>query len=424
MNLRAWGDGRVRRGVTLLELLVTIGIILAITAAVIPVMSPVMAGRRLREAARGVNTFLSSARNKALTSGHAVGVSFERLEADPQASTVLSIVEVPPPWSGDTVASNIVLGTNGRLLGFGMRDPSDPTKIIPSGDIGWQIARVRPGDVIKLNQRNTAYRIYAGEVSQDADQDGSIEVGEFIDNNIDGTGAFSPDNAYNNDPSAVDPALGHFIKDPSQSIWSIGYDDPRLALKPPRLTPGLYSFQIIRQPVKSSSASYQLPVGTIVDLAVSGDDSFNQPRFAGMDVGTPIDKRPVTLLFAPNGSLQRVWQPDLSDGTKTQFISFRPTAGVQLLVGRRDGVGIGPNTVTTTPEDELPNWRDLENFWITVRAQSGLILSNPNAQVDTALAVRTSDSTADDTNIDFARLQEGLSNARAFARQGQSLGGN
>ncbi len=424
MNLRAGRLAYSRRGVTLLELLVTIGIILAITAAVIPVMAPVMAGRRLREASRGVNAFISSARNKALTSGHAVGVSFERLEAEPQAATVVSLVEVPPPWSGDTVASGIWIAANGHVMGFAMRDPANPNNIIPSGDIGWQIARVRPGDVITLNQRSTKYRIYAGEVSQDMDSDGTIEAGEYIDSNADSNGIASLDNAYNYDSSAVDPTLGHFVKDPTQTKWSIGYDDPRTALKPPHIAPGLYSFQIIRQPVKSSSASFQLPVGTVIDLAVSGDDSFNQPRFAGVDIGTPTDRRPVTLLFAPNGSIERVWQPDLSDATKTNFINFRPTAGIQLLIGRRDGLGIGPRNVLNTPPDELPNWRDLENVWITVNAQSGMIVSNPNAQVPTDLEVRTSDVTTDDSNLDYAALQQGLGQARAFARQGQSLGGN
>jgi type II secretory pathway pseudopilin PulG len=424
MNLPLAANARGRRGVTLLELLVTIGIILAITAAVIPVMAPVMAGRRLREASRGVNTFISSARNKAMATGRSVGVAFERLEADPQASIVLSMVEVPPPWSGDTVDSGMLIGANGRLLGFYRRDLSVPSGYSLSGDIGWQIARVRPGDLIKLNNRNTAYRIYSGEVCQDLDADGSIEVGEYVDSNVDGAGLASLDNSYNNDPSATDPNLGHFVLDPSNSIWSIGYDDPRMALQPVRLAPGLYSFQIIRQPVKSSSGSLQLPVGTIVDLSVSGDDSFNRPRCAGIDVGTPVDKRPVTLLFAPNGSLERMWQPDLTDTTKRQFISFRPTAGIQFLVGRRDGVGIGPNNVTATPPDELPNWRDLENIWISVNAQTGLVLSNPNAQVQTNLDVRTSDEAIDDSNIDYTALQTGLSQARAFARQGQSMGGN
>jgi type II secretory pathway pseudopilin PulG len=418
MSRRAWLTRRSVRGVTLLELLVVIGIILAITAAVIPVMAPAMAGRRLREASRGVNTFISSARNKALATGRSVGVAFERLEAEPQASTVLSLVEVPPPWSGDSEASGMVVGRNGRILGFGVRTA---TGIVPSSELGWQIARVRPGDVVKLNNRNTSYRLYAGEVVRDVDGDNSIEAGEWIDSDVDGSGNFAPSGSYDGDNSAVDPQLGHFIKDPSQSIWTLGYDDPRTRLQPPRLQPGLYSFQIIRQPVRSSAATFQLPVGTVVDLAVSGDDSFSHDRFARAALpNEDPEKRPVVILFAPNGSLDRVWRP--VHGTQN-IEEFRPTSGVMFLVGRRDGVGLGPQSIANTPVDELPNWRDLDNIWVSVNSQSGMVLSNPMAQVDTLLQVRTSSDTADDTNLDAGQLALGLGQARAFARQGQSMGG-
>ncbi len=367
---------RAPRGVTLLELLVTIGIILAITAAVIPVMAPAMAGRRLREASRGVNTFISSARNRAMVTGRPVGVAFERLPAEPQASMLLSMVEVPAPWSGDNATSTIEIGLNGQILRF------------PQGDIGWQIARIRPGDILKLNYRNTPYRLVGGT-------------------------------------DVTDDILGHFDLDPSDpnTNWSFVYDDPRMSLLPPRVPPGNYPFQILRQPVKSASVSYQLPVGTIVDLAVSGDDSFSQSRFAWADNTTPPDKRPVVLLFAANGAVDRIWQPDPSDLDKLKFLTFRPTAGIQLLVGRRDGVGVGPNNVLATPPDELPNWRDLDNLWVTVNAQTGMIASNPNAQVDTDLNVRTSEETTNDDNLDPTNLAIGISQARAFARQGQSMGG-
>ncbi len=410
-----------RRGVTLLELLVTIGIILAITAAVIPVMQPAMATRRLREASRGVNTFLNAARNRALTSGHAVGVSFERLDAETQASTLLTMVEVPPPWSGDTTSSGLLLGVNGRILGFATRSPSSPTGFTPSGDVGWQIARVRPGDIVKLNQRGTLYRIYAGEVMQDADQDG-VENGEWIDSDVDGNGQFAPSGSYNADASATDPQYGHFIKDPSQSIWTLGFEDPRRRLAPVNLAPGLYSFQIIRQPVKSSSMSFQLPVGVVVDLAVSSDDAFTH-RFAELDPSAADDKRPVVVLFSPNGSVDRVWCPELTDQTSQQSLSFRPTSGLHFLIGRRDGVGVGPRSVANTPPDELPNWRDVENIWVSVNSQTGMIASNPNAVVNPNLLVRANDTTTDDTNVDAANFVLGLGQARAIARQGQSMGG-
>lgn len=378
-----------RRGVTLLELLVTIGIILAITAAVIPVMGPAMGGRRLREASRGVNTFLNSARNRAMVIGRPVGVSFERLEAEPQASVVLNMVEVPPPWSGDFATSTIAIGPNGTIVGF------------PQGDLGWLAARIRPGDILKLNHRNTAFRLY-----------GSTD--------------------------STDDKLGHFDTDPSQENWGFGYDDARKANLTPDIGPKPgepainYPFQIIRQPVKSSAAGYQLPAGTVVDLSVSGDDSFFHGLFARAPLqGELAETRPVVLLFAPNGSVARAWQPVQGSA---QVATFQPTTTVQFLIGRRDGVGVGPKTVETTPPDELPNWRDVSNFWVSVSSQNGMITSNPNGQVDVDLEVRSSDVVTDDSNVAFGDgridvdppygLYDGLTQARGFAQQGQSMGGN
>ena len=56
---------------------------------------------------------------------------------------------------------------------------------------------------------------------------------------------------------------------------TIGYDDPRTALHPVRLAPGWYSFQIIRQPVKSSSA--QLPQASRVPLGLKQTESTLSP---------------------------------------------------------------------------------------------------------------------------------------------------
>jgi type II secretory pathway pseudopilin PulG len=386
MSRRAWLSRRSVRGVTLLELLVVIGIILAITAAVIPVMAPAMAGRRLREASRGVNTFISSARNKALATGRSVGVAFERLEAEAQASTVLTLVEAPPPWSGDNVESKMLVRSNGRIVGFST-----------ASEIGWQIAKVRPGDIIKFNFRNTAYRL----------------VGPT-------------------DPFAAEPT--------DMNPWLFVHDDPRMSNVAPRigqanpsLPPTELPFQITRAPAlnstfRSAAASYQLPVGTVVDLSVSGSDDIpTYGRFGRVELNdvAAVKSRPVMILFGPNGSLERVTYETVDSSNTPTLVSFRPTAALQFLVGRRDGVGIGPDTVQNTPVDELPNWRDLDNFWISIYPQSGLIISNPNAQIDPTFSVRSStvDPPPNDATVDPNKLENGLGQARAFARQGQSMGG-
>ena len=90
-----------RRAMTLVELLVVVAIMLMLAAVAIPAMRPSMEGRKTREAARAINVYLSSARNRAIESGRPVGVQIERDIASnlSLAGVTLYQVEVPLPYS-------------------------------------------------------------------------------------------------------------------------------------------------------------------------------------------------------------------------------------------------------------------------------------------------------------------------------------
>ena len=92
-----------RRGVTLVEMLIVISIIVILTAASLKLIAPAD-DRRVREAARAVNVYISSARSRAIEIGRPCGVIFRRATGTnfPTASTVLDQCEVPPPYAGDT----------------------------------------------------------------------------------------------------------------------------------------------------------------------------------------------------------------------------------------------------------------------------------------------------------------------------------
>jgi len=418
-----------RRGVTLLELLVTIGIILAITAAVIPVMGPAMGTRRLREASRGVNTFINSARNRAMVTGRAVGVSFERLDAEPQASTVLRMVEVPPPWSGSDTRTRIRISGAGQVIGIGHMEPG-PLGPVWVRDDYW-LSLVRPGDQVEINARDQRYRLWSGEPFLDFNGNNAWDSGAepYIDS--DGNGGYTAASAnQTTTPRPDDATQTVYFQLPgpepnsaapmtlaNSAIWTLSYDDPRRAMIPPNIPPGDYQFKIIRQPVKSAAISYQLPVGTVVDLGVSGIDQGSY--FAPLNSD---DRSPVVLLFAPNGSIDRVWchQGMTAGGPNgalsTIWRSTRATSSVQFMVGRREGVGL--TVEAAEGPDVVPNWFDLENFWISVNSQTGAVATNPNAAVfdDNGVQVTSPPNAAD--------ARKWLSQARGFAQQGQSMGGN
>ena len=77
------------RGFTLIELLVVVVIIMILLGVMIPAMRPAMESRRTREAARGVNVFLSRARIRAMESGLSCGVLFERYEVGSSRTSLM-----------------------------------------------------------------------------------------------------------------------------------------------------------------------------------------------------------------------------------------------------------------------------------------------------------------------------------------------
>ena len=83
-------EKRVRRGVTLVDLLVTVGIVVLLAAVSIPTFRGLSQGRIAREAARELGVALNTSQMQALFSGHASGLRIQRNPNFPQAE---------PPWS-------------------------------------------------------------------------------------------------------------------------------------------------------------------------------------------------------------------------------------------------------------------------------------------------------------------------------------
>jgi len=196
-----------RRGMTLLELLVVVTILSIVIGSALALL-PNPEERRLREAARAVTSYFAMARGHAMATGLPVGVKIERLPNSSQAAIVLSTVEVPPPYGGDTQASRMQVCVNG-LAQF------------TTPDVGW-MGIVRLGDLVKIDYQGGLYEIRVGETSGDG-----CLVGQ---------------------PWLLVPYTG-----PLRATTAAGSP-----------------FQIYRQPVKSAVAPLQLPGSVVIDLSVSG----------------------------------------------------------------------------------------------------------------------------------------------------------
>ena len=102
----------MRRGVTLVELLIVVLIIVVLVAIALPTVKYSIEEGRLREGARQVNAFCAAARAQAESTGRPVGVWFE-LEriGDPAAAvglhqcSQLYLAEVPPAYTGDVAGA-------------------------------------------------------------------------------------------------------------------------------------------------------------------------------------------------------------------------------------------------------------------------------------------------------------------------------
>lgn len=214
---------RRRPGVTLIELLIVILVMLMITAVTVPAISPALQGRKIREGARILEVFLNSARNRAVAENKVVGVLVEPDENEPSQCISLSLVEQPDPWSGDFQNSKILRLMNGGFGAWTAPDASGNPQVssdppFVQGDVGW-IGNLAPGDVFYFAEDDTIqYRLYAGEPFMDCNGNGvwdaSIPIptsnppatGPEPFNDVDGSGSYTPPN-----PSIIDPDTGMFI---------------------------------------------------------------------------------------------------------------------------------------------------------------------------------------------------------------------
>ena len=113
-----------KNGVTLVELLVVVTILMMLAAFAIPAVRPMTEGRRIREAARAIDVFLTRAKIRAVEIQRPVGVEFQRMTeidfGDPYDATddtilldqddacnTLRVVEIPAPYGGNYSNSRV-----------------------------------------------------------------------------------------------------------------------------------------------------------------------------------------------------------------------------------------------------------------------------------------------------------------------------
>lgn len=356
-------------GMTLVELLVVVFIVVLLLAVAVPLLRPALQDAQLREASRQLNVLCSIAQARARELGRPAGIWIERAAAGGNAAFEVHVAESPQPYSGDFVSARaFLIDTSSPADGI-----IDQVQI-PQGqsvafwnDINPQLSLVQAGDLIRFGSRGPKYRITAN-------------------------------------PSLVAAGTPYYLV-------TIAAPDGA-SLPPPTSTAGV-SYTVFRQPVKSSLSSVQFGGGSVIDLEFSGIGVGGSATMfdAGItNAANNLTDHPVVIMFAPNGSVSKVY---------TRYLLFSPgfpppppvrvfggqsiNGTIYLLIGRFDQTRPTPDPATATPAAYITptnNLNDLSASWVAISARTGNVTTAENAIGGTVAA------------------------AREIARSAQAMGGN
>ncbi|MBS0208429.1 MAG: hypothetical protein JSS27_05690 [Planctomycetes bacterium] len=317
-------------GVTLVELLVVVAIVLSISLVVLKTLPPALESRNVREAARLVNVFLNTGRARAAESNRPSGVWLDRMPGLPEACVSMFYAQVPEVYSGAFSDSEVEAFTipyydsRNQLHGgnsYFANVVRPCRKNVPGANLstwyelqnGWgnpdptQQQIVKAGDLICFNLTNRFYRLdKASNMDRNSPlgsaADGYWCIGITCNKNylsdavgsralrFDGSGnAIMNDFLFNSNPGPMlTPNSELPGANPLNTTGGRGQSVP---------------FQIYRQPQRISAGGVTLPESTIIDLNFSGPTSslngayflppFN-PRFVtnAIRAGTGVNGSP------------------------------------------------------------------------------------------------------------------------------------
>lgn len=420
--------GGTRRAMTLIELLVVIVILTTVVAAAIPILAPADDDRRLREASRGLNTFITGAQARAIALNRPVGIGLKRLSQDTGRAEDRGVcleafyIEQPLPYAGFDTNSRVCLAIHPNpafagtvLVRFVARGATAPQ--LPAGwanDL-FPEQMIRPGDVIETG--GTRF-----ELLLPVRNDGSnIRMND--------SGFFRP--PQKDTPTIVARPLTDTGRQLSSKYDSNGAEVGfgKKSKAPFWTNPSPY--RILRQAMPTSDEPYQLPEGAAIDLRASGlgdNDYFYWP-------GEHDNDQPVLVLFSPNGNVSRLryWQTPAA-ALGHEVFDAPVSDNLYLLVGKRENI---PPSVTNdatlvasewakaeTVEQrdklrESINWLLPTSRWVVIGSQSGRIVSVENAAVDLKELFGLGAFAASSENMRAAQIIA----AREFAREMVQMGG-
>ena len=145
MNVILHNTAIRRSGVTLIEMLVVVAIMMFMLGIAAPMFRPDQDGSVARDTARALNAYIQEARAKAIATGRPCGVAFIPFETYPSASVIAQQVESPPLYTGETYQSKVTVSGSATAPSLNFNDAS----------ANW----TQKGNMIRLGGRGVWYEM-------------------------------------------------------------------------------------------------------------------------------------------------------------------------------------------------------------------------------------------------------------------------
>lgn len=358
---------KIRRGFSMVELLIVVAVSMMLIAIAIPFVTPALRQSKIREASRLVNTFIAGARSRAAESGRPFGIRLLRSSLDDNGDANdcyrLRYVEVPPYYSGDVEGALISVGPGAGGLSF--------------------MASVPNGDPANFRLANVPYEAF------DEIHPRFVDIGDLI--------RFSYAGPWYRIDNIAGPMAGHsgpndtvltlsVLQDPTSNTSGVGFQNwpvnPGLpASNSPFSQAQRLPYQIMRRPMPSSSLTVEMPRDTSIDLSISGfgvggaqfrttsavdNDSIDIIFDAGgkvqfLAVGAAIRPAPQETIYLMVGEASQVW----------------PAGGIVKAHGVPANVG-QPAIFPHDPDDFLGNIASNDVYWIAIHRATGNVITAEN----------------------------------------------
>ena len=297
-----------RRGMTLVELMVVVAIIGILGVAVLPLLANSSEGRKTREAARSLVSFVARSQSRVLGRTEWGGFWMVPVVGTNYALD-LFFADVPAVFQGDnlpTLVSGSIVSSNTTF------------SLIGSSSFG--------GTAISFSNN-------------------TLNVGDLV--RFDGTGPwYALIDAKTVGLRDGRSFAGNFIENANQTAFNTPW--PSVS--------GSHSYEIMRQPIRSGSP-LTVGDGRCIDAAQSGYISPTGFTTFGNNPGA------IAVLFDGTGRLRQM----IVGATRTT-----PTGAIFLLVGRTDLAVPSPATWTAGDDSTGYNWQYADSYWIGIDPLTGV----------------------------------------------------